>query len=77
LDPIVDGLYTNEIWVGGQIPLIDDVGTAEVLGNYPDTIHFVIPSVPLQILWRARAGDNWQPASRVLQTKPTNVCLFA
>ena len=77
VDPIIDGFYTIEVWQLGVIPTIDEVGAIEVLGNDPDTLHFVAPYVPVRIMWKARGGDDWQVASRKVESMPTNVCLRA
>jgi hypothetical protein len=77
LDPItVDGFYTIEVWQLGIVPTIDEPAAVEVLGGDPSRLHFVAPTVPAQIVWKARGGDQWQPASRQETEMPGNVCQF-
>lgn len=73
---IVDGFYTIETWLLGTVPSIDEVDAVEVLGGDPPRIHYYTPSVPFQIVWKARGGDDWQPASRKYDEKPTEQCDF-
>jgi len=77
LEPVtVDGFYTVEIWQLGIVPTVNEAAAVEVLGGDPQRLHFIAPSVPAQIVWKARGGDNWQPASRQETEMPSNICLF-
>lgn len=79
IEPLtVDGFYNIEVWIAGQIPLIDEVNSLEVLGGDPVRMYAWTPRYPWQVVWRARAADNWQPASRKYEEsdKPTNYCNF-
>lgn len=77
VEPVpINGFYTIEVWQLGIIPTVDEGGAVEVLGGDPPRLHFVAPSVPAQIVWKARGGDNWQPASAQQTELPKAVCAF-
>jgi hypothetical protein len=71
IEPIpIDGFYTLEVWQLGAIPTVDEGGAKEVLRGDPPRLHFVAPILPARIVWKARGGDNWQPASRLVEDFP-------
>jgi len=75
LDPIIDGFYSIAIFPQG-IQMNNEVGAVEVLGNFPDTIHFIVSTKPYQIIWKTTGGSAWQPASQRQDNFPTTGCNF-
>lgn len=75
-DPHIDGIYAVQIFLGGVVPAVDEVGAVEVLGGDPAHIHFVAGSQYHQLVYKARGGDPWQPASRKYEEAPSDACVF-
>jgi len=75
VDPIIDGFYTIEVFPFG-VGAINEVGAVEVLGNDPNTIRWLTTTLPVQVVYRAKAVLPWQPASRKIETRPTNGCIL-
>jgi len=76
VEPQIDGFYTIEVWQMGIIGTINEGGAIEVLGDNPPRIQWITSTIPAQILWKARGGDQWQPASRQQTEMPSVRCNF-